>query len=479
MTSFFFFISGIIPHEIEKMGKEAVEIYYEALSGGKQKIPYCNMLILGSKKVGKTSLYRQLVGKCYLEKMDSTRGIDNNKVDIVDARQVDISKWEQQENTEVKGKRYACALYESFNHKLKRKRGLSFSERDIKSDYERVIDLPIMERNDKEPEQFQTVNVDQPSLSDWTSIQSKVLTEEESLTASFEVSQNSLDDITAISSTSLVQSSKDNEILTPEQSSMIDTYMKGGLEYEIKEPSLILNTLDFAGEKDYRPMHHCFILPRALYIVVFKIPDMLEYIRKNAGDNPLDDIFYWIQSIKAHTCPSPKEVYNGSVLLIGTHRDKPQKNTQQDLNDIDDFINELLLLPESSHYVNYIHFLGKDKPSHFIPVENSIDIETGETYLIKSKTKYVQETIKEMSENLPFLKEYYPINWLKFEENLKKEYNLRNSCPVLKIEDAMKLAEKSGITYKAQKDLALKFLHESGKIICLSKEHACLFGSTY
>ena len=76
-------ISGIIivtsvPSVINKLGDKAVEIYLQALNQGKQTIPYCSMLILGREEVGKTSLFRQLVGKPYLKDMERTQGIDWN-----------------------------------------------------------------------------------------------------------------------------------------------------------------------------------------------------------------------------------------------------------------------------------------------------------------------------------------------------------------------------------------------------------------
>ena len=51
------------------------------------------MLILGESQVGKTSLYRQLVGKEFREDLESTLGIDNNIVDtVVDERSITMEK---------------------------------------------------------------------------------------------------------------------------------------------------------------------------------------------------------------------------------------------------------------------------------------------------------------------------------------------------------------------------------------------------
>ena len=70
----------------------------KALNEGKTKIPRCKLLILGKEEVGKTSLYRQLVGKEFKENMDSTRGIDDNIVETVDRRSVDTEKWQEKED---------------------------------------------------------------------------------------------------------------------------------------------------------------------------------------------------------------------------------------------------------------------------------------------------------------------------------------------------------------------------------------------
>ena len=45
-----------------------------------------------------------------------------------------------------------------------------------------------------------------------------------------------------------------------------------------KDPPLTFHTLDFAGQKLYRPMHHCFITQHAFYIVVFNLEDFMKWL---------------------------------------------------------------------------------------------------------------------------------------------------------------------------------------------------------
>ena len=101
-----FFLHAVIqiPHEIEKLGNEAVAIYREALSEGMVQIPYCSLLLLGREEVGKTSLFRQLLRKPFDPKLERTRGIDNKTVDTVQKRDVDTAKenWLAMEDFDTK-----------------------------------------------------------------------------------------------------------------------------------------------------------------------------------------------------------------------------------------------------------------------------------------------------------------------------------------------------------------------------------------
>ena len=118
--------------------------------------------------------------------------------------------------------------------------------------------------------------------------------------------------------------------------------------------------------------------------------------------------------------------------------------------------------------INHICLIGgSSNYRYFIPVENSIDFYNwGEAYLKESGTKLVKDTIIAISKTLPHINEVYPFKWLRFEELLKQQ---RKLTPVMKIKEIKKLSIKSGITVEEQRNLALKFFHETGKIICLSK----------
>ena len=216
--------------------------------------------------------------------------------------------------------------------------------------------------------------------------------------------------------------------------------------------------------------------------MVFKLPDMLKFIctPDSAKYNPLDEVCYWIRSIHAHIRSpqdSEKEKRLKRVLLVGTHRDE-LPCISDDLQKIDDFIEAELILNKDIRYKDHIHPIDASLatycthyvPAYFVAVENSIDFKAGgESYLQNSGTKLVQDMLKAMSKALPYLEVSHPIKWLKFEERLKQQRQIHKACPVMKLEEIRALAVQSGISDEEQQDLAMNFLHDTGKIVCLSK----------
>jgi hypothetical protein len=258
-------------------------------------------------------------------------------------------------------------------------------------------------------------------------------------------------------------------MLNRRHGSRIGGIMKKGKEkFKAKEPTLVLNALDFAGQKEYRPMHHCFITRRALYVVVFKIPDLLSDDQAKSCE-AIEEIRYWIQSIHAHIYPPDPGMKDEDekvkrVFLVGTHRGE-EKLSQEDLDKINDLIEEKLLFDDRCvNHVCSIKLPSYKSKSFFIPVENSLDkTSNGASYLKKSGTKPLQEKIKAVSDKeLPFLHELHPIKWLRFEEDLK---DLSKVKKIVTVEEVDVIAANCDIRKEDEKDLALRFFHDTGKII--------------
>ena len=246
-----------------------------------------------------------------------------------------------------------------------------------------------------------------------------------------------------------------------------------------KEPTLHLNTYDFAGQKQYRPMHHCFITQRSLYLVVFNLQRMVAYLDSKVVDAsskeiPLEEIRYWLNSIHAHIHISTEEDKRTKrVFLVGTHKapKDPKHGRPLTENDLEKVHKELKKIfynnDEDNRSVNHLYFTC-DGQRIFAAVENSLD---GEGEREASGITALQKELKAVSKVLPFLQEQYPILWLQFERGLlqlREEYCRSKTPPLINLEEVQKIGLECGIE---QPDVshALRFFHDTGTIVCLSK----------
>ena len=511
--------------------------YEKALEEGKRKIPYCGMLILGESQVGKTSLYRQLVGKEFRQDLESTKGIDNNIVDtMVDERSIKSGNvWHEIEGST--GESFAKAVGEETRKRMPEKK--ENKQTDIPNE-RRLLQIIAQIKEELKPRppppppassrpkmmfpgpvsyddyssssfaptETQPVSAHEPVPREHRGAgPSKVASESSTVPEvvreklkPFKIKHQPKEDTDhtklltpnslpeqplrvterrPVKKPGKQQAMEPSRIITRRDSSIIVGIAKGRSKHDIEE-TLTLIALDFAGQHEYRPMHHCFIKRRACYLVVFKLPDMIEFIESdpestvNQCNNPWEEFRYWIHSINAHIYPpdqNEKKAINqiSRIILVGTHRkDVPLEN----LKIIDDFIRDKIIHdPRCVNHVktvsNKVHSSQDFCTKYFIAVENSIDIKkSNEKYLIESGTKAVQGVIECMSEKFPFLKEEYPIKWLKFKERIEIK---ATSAPVLSMKELIAMASASRILQDDQQKLAIKFLHESGKIVCLGK----------
>lgn len=514
IMSLHFIIENVIPLEIKKRGPKAVEIYIHALHEGKEKIPYCGLLILGKQKVGKTSLYRQLVKMPFKIDLDSTRGIDNNTVDTVERRPLGIEKgkWQEKDRGSEPNERFTDALANELMGTLPSAASKEDEDEDDVGEGELLawIQGAVDERvREKEGKIIQAIplimqflatqgaqpvppatsaTADKPSHLPKTAKTPKAgkphPPKEKPPSKKPGPSPGprrrerpppKQDPPPSQKPDTAVPTVRKNDplpTLEPREGAKINDILRSGAQ-DRKEPSLLLNTLDFAGQQHYKPMHYCFISRRALYVIVFRVPDMLDFIQKKSEvANPIEEVRYWIHSIHARIYPPDEAVEKedkklNRVFLVGTHRGD---HSNEDLKKIDVAIKEHLVMCESNHCVNHIH--PRSSPQldlkFFFPVENSIDYqENEENYLEESGTKFFQEEVQMKCEGLPFLNEDHPLKWLKFEERLEQCDITKSCAPITSIERVKEFAERSGIVDEEMQDLALKFLHDTGKIIYL------------
>lgn len=257
----------------------------------------------------------------------------------------------------------------------------------------------------------------------------------------------------------------------------VGTRLKG---HKRTEPELRLVTWDFAGQPLYHPMHHCFITYRAMYIVAFKLNEIVKGEHK---EKVCKEIAFWLNTIHAHinrdeTAPDSIP----PIFLVGTHKDTPDTHkdtpTEMDHQTLESIDQELKKHfcegEEAKRWEDHIKF--DDNGKVFAAVENSKDSpEQREDSGVEKLQRRLLETMKK----LKFIREKRPIRWLKFEEEVFAMRRAVHGRPVLTQRAELRERAK-GPKLRIEKDeefdLMLQFFHDLGTVINPSKFPCCFYG---
>ena len=215
------------------------------------------------------------------------------------------------------------------------------------------------------------------------------------------------------------------------------------------EPTLCLNALDFAGQEQYHPMHHCFMSRRAIYIVVCN----LQHLCGEKQNETFKDLKYWINSIYAHV--HNEDMHNKYILLVGTHKSPGSGQhtiTDGDLKKLSSDLRDNLF-GEHCRFKDAIRFYS-DTNLIIAGLENSM------TDKRSSGIEVIKTEIRKVLSHLPFLRETYPVSWLNFRVKLLKQ-KFKN---ILKFSEAKQIAKDCGVS-ESTVHTALQFFHDSGVII--------------
>ena len=509
-----------------KRGSVFIESYKQALRQGKKKIPRCGLLFLGEARKGKTSLYKLIVGKEFDPNQKSTRGIDNNEVDTVDSRAVTM-QWSETSEGDQQRERdemHALAIIKGLPEEVKKQAASQkFQEKSLGELLRRIEDINTKINKETKP-LVPKINLRKerdPILDSYSFLSSdprpsNTPTDQQVKLAPVENSPSPPPVLNSSAANTLIAPEKieftpkppskpqvpkvfqvkksvsqplpvSTKIVPPERSISVCSRLEAKIvnnafknrKHLMKDtkPTLILNVLDFAGQENYRPMHHCFIRRRSMYIVVFNLQDMREYLlQPNFQPNPMEEVRYWLHSIHAHISPpepneneETEDKYQRRVVLVGTHRNPgigKEEITQDQLKEINKEVRKVLV--EDDRCVNH---LCKINGRYFIAVENSV------TDPINSGALEVRSTLDGISKKLKFLNEVYPLSWLRLEGKLKEMKNdIKREKKKGEIErccrknEMIKIAERKGVPHPTN---ALEFFHDVGEIILLGTFFAC------
>ena len=458
-----------VPAEIKRRGPQSIEAFQKALKEGKMKNHRCNLIVLGEARVGKTSLIRSLLQLPFEPKCESTKGVHLCDIGAGVAERTDIvatedswkevkpleevkSKFHEAIAKEVSAVTAAAKKVEQSDDKSKTE---IISEKDLSQEVDKILrkikipaqklplprhqimptEVPNVMLHDMIPEfeVYQSDIADDLIYSETTPLKSQVHKSHLSQSHSKPKQRRAQNTTTAAPPKEpkkkrqrkrerqhTRQATPRTEI--PYRESRDIAKAVRHVPKKVQKNDLTFHTIDFAGQKLYRHMHHCFITRKAMYIVVFKLPTLLEYLKRGKGasntDDPFVEIRYWLNNIVAHA-GTEEDMSQCRIFLVGTHKQPQDPNhgrqlIDEEVSEIDQELKKRFLFSEKEN--RFLKSFVHCSPMLLFPLENSLSDSVDTRG--KSGITQLMNNLKETSTKLKFLSIDYPTNWLKFEEKL-------------------------------------------------------------
>ena len=223
---------------------------------------------------------------------------------------------------------------------------------------------------------------------------------------------------------------------------------------------LKFSSFDFAGQKHYKPMHHCFLTSRAVYVVAFNVRHLLN----DQQDKCIQELKFWINSIHIYTDDTAK------IVLVGTHRgpypshgdnhlDRLMSEQEKTIREVmkDNFDKEC--------YASQISWFENDD-GIIAMVENSLRGDDSGANAIRDK-------LLKLGDQYPGNNDDLPTSYLRLEQKIFEE---RKQNTLLSRKEVIEWAREFGIDDPA---VTLTFFHDIGTIIDPSESLYCHYSQCH
>ena len=495
----------LVPKEIANRGKAAVANFVQELRKGKVKMPRCKLMILGEAGVGKTSLLSLLTGEEFNPNHHETEGVDT---DFVRTSNICSVTWKKkamegdEEYIDVAAKQLAKSLpdeEQAVKHKKKRVNVSSHAL--LKQQIESLVKMytkqkePSMLPNYRsKPKQPNTSTQHQfIPVSHVSTLRMPAYTERYPPPHNFPFIQplhpHPLPMITPeaphvskpvpqpppvtappipVPTPTTRRESRKKDTTPPAQPSPspLQTTDPDLIQIQIMRQAVKLkkskssdgqiniplkfSSFDFAGQKHYKPMHHCFLTSRAVYVVAFNVRHLLN----DQQNKCIQELKFWVNSIHIYTDVTAK------IVLVGTHRgpysgvlgnDRLYQLTSEQEETIYKVMEDYF---DKECYALQISWFENDKI--IAMVENSLRGDDSGAIAIRNK-------LLKLGDRYPGNNDDLPTSYLRLEQKILKE---RKQNTLISRKEVVGWASKFCIDDSA---VALIFFHDIGTIIDPSK----------
>ncbi|XP_020612349.1 uncharacterized protein LOC110050719 isoform X2 [Orbicella faveolata] len=224
---------------------------------------------------------------------------------------------------------------------------------------------------------------------------------------------------------------------------------RGMLKSALQEkfPSLKLQILDFAGDKEYYAYHHMFLKSHALYVIVFNIAKLVKDSFKNLNTD-IERLQFWLESVCSHVPPKTP------IFLVGTHRGDLDETCMQTLNG---HIRKNLWDPYCDELV-----VNEVDKLIFFPVENSKGENDVGVQSLRIKIMSVAEE-REAARECDI-----PLTWITLQDAIISLREKKKAKLCVNLKELPYVFDNFICTNWSEE--TLKYFHEKGLVIYLDKD---------
>ncbi|XP_063436951.1 uncharacterized protein LOC134718384 [Mytilus trossulus] len=395
-----------IPEQIKKMDHESIAIYLNALESGSERRRDINLIIVGKKSVGKTSLVRRLFGE-ELQSVKSTNGIEIHRRRC----RINLSNWEWNKvldtglvkETSINNRMLQSIVKELHQDKEKPKHDIleiSSSDQISTDDNKGKITKNI--EHDEEPQPKMNYQFAYPEITE----------------------------------------SPFSKLAKDELLSMI----RSAVDLQDEDGYANLTVWDFAGDIEYYNTHQTFLNSEAIFLVVANLHDIDDTLSYGTFNFWMDTIHCYgsiNDKTEAVLLEGAHNLLDPPVIAIGTHKDKFQ-DEEQCRKRLESYTGKIF--KDSKLHLRSIHLISntEDEEDAFGKLRNDIFATA------KSSANWNRE---------------YPVKFIQMEKAINSELTIGKQ--IISFERVKELGEKIPLPITDDKELHLflRYQHEIGNVI--------------